>query len=214
MTLDEVRQIFPDLIDGVHEVLDNMFQVNIHAKNDPGVPWNVRHGRVIPMDQLNPRDYDEISLKVNVYGREVLIDKHDFSLAAELIAFCTPEGYVQIRTNGTTNTGYHSLHRWLMNCPKGKEVDHINNKPWDNRRSNLRVCTKDQNLSNRRVFKNSQTGYKGVKKLSDGTFEAVVNYRESVGVFSTAEDAHQAWATRAKELQGDYFNDGSRDDDE
>lgn len=43
-----------------------------------------------------------------------------------------------------------SLHRQLMDPPRGMEVDHINGDTLDNRRSNLRVCTRQQNHRNRR----------------------------------------------------------------
>jgi len=39
------------------------------------------------------------------------------------------------------------MHREIMNCPDGKEVDHANNNKLDNRRENLRVCTKQENIA-------------------------------------------------------------------
>lgn len=41
------------------------------------------------------------------------------------------------------------LHRYLMNCPDGLVVDHINGDTKDNRISNLRVVTQKENLKNR-----------------------------------------------------------------
>ena len=43
-----------------------------------------------------------------------------------------------------------SMHRFLMDTPKGMVVDHINGNPLDNRRCNMRNCTKAQNQYNRR----------------------------------------------------------------
>jgi hypothetical protein len=43
-----------------------------------------------------------------------------------------------------------SLHRFLMNAPSHLEVDHINHYGLDNRRENLRVCTRTENARNRR----------------------------------------------------------------
>ncbi len=43
-----------------------------------------------------------------------------------------------------------ALHRFLLSAPEGMVVDHINHNPLDNRRVNLRVLTKAQNMQNRR----------------------------------------------------------------
>ena len=37
------------------------------------------------------------------------------------------------------------MHRIITNCPPGLEVDHINGFGFDNRRSNLRICTHKEN---------------------------------------------------------------------
>ena len=46
------------------------------------------------------------------------------------------------------------LHKYIMNCPRDKEIDHINNITIDNRESNLRIVTRKDNCSNRRNYKN------------------------------------------------------------
>lgn len=40
------------------------------------------------------------------------------------------------------------MHRFLMDAPKGKVVDHRNGDGLDNRRQNLRICTQKENLAN------------------------------------------------------------------
>jgi hypothetical protein len=52
------------------------------------------------------------------------------------------------------------MHRLIVNAPKGKITDHINRKSLDNRKNNLRVCTKSDDAHNKkgisgvRFFKN------------------------------------------------------------
>ena len=58
-----------------------------------------------------------------------------------------------------------SMHREIMQPPKGLVVDHIDNDRLNNVRANLRVITQQQNLMNRRMFKNNTTGFKGVTYL-------------------------------------------------
>lgn len=58
--------------------------------------------------------------------------------------------------------GRKGLARIIMGFPKGFEVDHINRDPLDNRRENLRLATKTENLRNRRGWGNTPYGYKGI----------------------------------------------------
>ena len=71
--------------------------------------------------------------------------------------------------NGRARTGYamsgdrrDSIHRLVMGNPKGMQVDHINGDTLDNRKENLRVCTRSQNMQNKKLHSHSKTGYKGV----------------------------------------------------
>jgi hypothetical protein len=55
--------------------------------------------------------------------------------------------YAKIRTKDKKTI---LLHRFLMNPPSDLEVDHLNCYGLDNRRENLRVCTRAENAKNRR----------------------------------------------------------------
>ncbi len=60
------------------------------------------------------------------------------------------------------------MHTYLLEVPRGVEVDHINQDPLDNRRSNLRAVTRTQNAANRRSAKNSSSRFKGVSWIANG----------------------------------------------
>ena len=55
-----------------------------------------------------------------------------------------------------------ALHRAIMQPPDDLVVDHIDHDKLNNTRANLRIITQQQNVMNRRLFKNNSTGFKGV----------------------------------------------------
>jgi hypothetical protein len=104
------------------------------------------------------------------------------------------------------------LARYIMNCPKGMVVDHINGNRLDNRKSNLRICTQFQNTKNRFKSRSNKSGYKGVSFFKakyplkkPWVAEIVYNYKRiSLGYFYTKEDAAKAYNKKAIELFGEF----------
>lgn len=54
------------------------------------------------------------------------------------------------------------MHRELSGAVRGSEVDHKNGNGLDNRRENIRVCSRGQNAMNLGLRKDSTSGFKGV----------------------------------------------------
>lgn len=84
------------------------------------------------------------------------------------------------------------LHRYLLNVTDPKlDVDHINGDTLDNRDCNLRICTRQQNMYNRKLSKNNTTGYKGIDIVPNGKYRAriKVNKKEMSKRFDTLEEA-------------------------
>lgn len=91
------------------------------------------------------------------------------------------------------------MHRLIMNCPGGMEIDHINGDSLDNRRDNLRIVTRAQNLRNRKTFKNSKSGFKGVVyNPINGKWKVIINF----GTYDTAEEAAKAYVKAIEKLFG------------
>jgi membrane-bound lytic murein transglycosylase len=63
---------------------------------------------------------------------------------------------------GPGRTRQLSLHREIMNEPKGLLVDHKNSDSLDNRIANLRPATRAENAQNRKKTQNASSKYKGV----------------------------------------------------
>lgn len=79
-------------------------------------------------------------------------------------------------------------------------VDHHNCDRSDNRWSNLRAATFDENSRNRAKSVSSKTGYKGVTIAPYGRFKATIRVNGQnlhLGYYATPEDAHTAYVTAA-----------------
>jgi hypothetical protein len=120
-------------------------------------------------------------------------------------------------SNWTLGDGYAKrgsilMHRVIMErvldrpLAKGELVDHWNQNPLDNTRNNLRLATRAQNGQNRKVNKNSKSGYKGVHEFR-GRWRATINVAgkcKSLGYFSTPELAAETYNRAALEHFGEF----------
>lgn len=93
------------------------------------------------------------------------------------------------------------LHRWIMNCPKHLQVDHINHNTLDNRKINLRKVTCRENNCNKR---NNKSGFAGVRWHPQGNkWNARITIKgkeKSLGMFKTKEEAINARIKALKEV--------------
>ncbi len=105
------------------------------------------------------------------------------------------QGYVKVLLQGQI----HSAHRIVLAMKHGAwpegEVDHINGDKADNRISNLRVVTHQQNARNRPLRRDNMSGVSGVG-LFRGKWRASIkgdsNEPIFLGEFDTLEDAAEA----------------------
>jgi len=101
------------------------------------------------------------------------------------------------------------MHRVVLNCPEDKFVDHINHNGLDNRRANLRACTMQQNIWNKRKQRgNYSSKYKGVSwNKSEGKWIVRITCKGKqifVGYYDNEKEAAKAYDDKAKELFGEY----------
>jgi hypothetical protein len=99
------------------------------------------------------------------------------------------------------------MHRVIMKAPEGLVVDHIDGNGLNNCKSNLRVCTREQNSFNIRP-RGGSSRFKGVSYVKrTGKYRAVIGYKRGkidIGEFDDPVDAARARDMVARELQGEH----------
>ena len=88
------------------------------------------------------------------------------------------------------------------------QIDHKNGNKLDNQKRNLRFCTKEQNASNCRRYKNNKSGYKGVywfkynRKWSCQIQKNKIRF--FLGYFDNEIDAAKVYNQAAKKYFGEF----------
>lgn len=100
------------------------------------------------------------------------------------------------------------MHRIILDVPKGLYVDHIDGNGLNNQRSNLRICTNQDNARNQPARKNVTSQFKGVGWHKDhNKWRAYITDMHKaihIGMFKSEKEAALAYDKRAKELFGEF----------
>src|SRR5688500_12272183 len=105
----------------------------------------------------------EISL---TRGQVAIVDNADFGWLSQWKWYATKHRntYYADRNGYISHTKHDTIrmHRLILDAPTGIHVDHIDGNGLNNQRSNLRLCTNQQNLANRPPLPGKSSQYKGV----------------------------------------------------
>lgn len=133
-----------------------------------------------------------------IIGRQQVIVDDGIKLPGKL--YMHSKGYAQMWLDGKNVL----LHRYIMGADPGQEIDHINGNKLDNRVENLRICTKSENMQNRRTW--SKYGHKGIckngKKWQANIYKGGKRY--FIGNYDTIEQAKIAYRDKSIELYGSF----------
>lgn len=156
--------------------------------------------------KIRPNNYD----LSNEYGKCFLgntffiFDLEDYEKIKEYRWFLS-NGYVS--SHNKEEGSIFRLHRFIMACPEGLVVDHINHNKLDNRKCNLRICSHAENNRNIRRRKNNKSGYPGVDLVKSKRWIARIGYNNEViylGTYDTKEEAINAKKEAEKKYFGKY----------
>lgn len=148
------------------------------------------------------KEWTEISIATPKFpDLKMIIDTDDYkAIRARCKSRITPkkgpkessEIYARMRIDGKLRM----LHRVVLGmCGRMLDIDHINHNTLDNRRCNLRICTRRENLQNYNVKDDVFSSMRGITKIGPRRFKVSIKDEHSsivVGVFSNKLAATKA----------------------
>lgn len=143
-------------------------------------------------------------------GQVALVDDEDFEYLNTFKWRTIASGNIFYASRTVTIDGKRInilMHGVIMG---GKGIDHIDHNGLNNQKSNLRLCTRSENMMNRRKGVNTSSIYKGVsfhkghKKW--GASIGINNKKISLGYFDTEAEAALAYNTKAIALFCEFAN--------
>jgi HNH endonuclease len=162
--------------------------------------------RTVPPEPPN----DAIRYIALTQGRYAIVDAADYEWLNQWKWCAARSGnlwYAYRKHHGKTVR----MHQLIMNPPKGMVVDHINGNGLDDRRDNLRICTRRQNAWNhgRRKADNASSEFLGVYRRKEDPDKCYVRVTRdgqatNLGPFDTEIQAAQARDQKACELHGEF----------
>lgn len=141
-------------------------------------------------------------------GLVVIVDAEDYEWLSQW-KWKAKKGYSTIYAVRRSEGHLIFMHRAILGVTDPRIlVDHKNRNGLDNRRDNIRVASRAQNMHNRISSSNNTSGYKGVHwdKRKEKWIAAIGidGRRKHLGNFDSSEDAARAYDQAARELHGNF----------
>lgn len=118
-------------------------------------------------------------------------------------------GYAYWHTEIKCQREKHYLHRWIMRAPRGMDVDHVNGDRLNNRKENLQICTRGQNMMKSKKRKGTKSQFRGVSWCSSKNrwqVQVSINGKAKyIGRFKSEFDAARVWDKAALHYYGGHY---------
>lgn len=136
-------------------------------------------------------------------GKVALVDDQDYERVAAYswCAMPAPGGlWYALTAHGIL------LHRFLLDAPANKMVDHVDRNGLNCQRYNMRLATNAENQHNAKKRTDNTSGYRGVwankgKWIASIKIEGKPCY---LGRFNSPEEAARAYDAKARETRGEF----------
>jgi hypothetical protein len=156
----------------------------------------------------DPIDIDEKTYGIpTISGVIALIDKDDYDKVKQFSwQIKNRDGYIQ--SSQKVCGKKILLHRIIMSTPDNLETDHKNGVKTDNRKANLRVCDRPNNMANTNLCRRNKSGFKGVsweqKKKKWYASIRVNGKTKYLGRYLNILDAANAYKKASLEHHGEF----------
>lgn len=172
---------------------------------------NLERVRQMGINNKKYNDYyqidDVVYVKFFNCDDEFLCNIDDWEKAKEICWFKNNTGYAR----GEINDKFILFHDYILNIDPNceTEVDHISGDRLDNRRCNLRLCSRKENAYNKGLYSNNTSGVTGVSwHKTYNKWSAYIQKDKTnmlLGYFDTYEDAVQARKKAEIKYFGEYL---------
>jgi len=190
-----------------HGVFEQTPNKHMYSKQKCPKCSSIYAGMKFTINSINLRNWDfeqpeYYKLIPLTKGKFAKVDNEDFDKLKDINWYINENGYA---LNGNKKI---RMHRLIMDAPKNLEVDHINHDRLDNRKSNLRLCNRQNNGMNQSMQNGKSSIFKGVtwdKSRNKWQSKIFVNKKTiHLGRFDCEIEAAKAYDKKAKELFGEY----------
>ncbi len=143
-------------------------------------------------------------------GKFAIVDDQDYEWLNQWNWFYGGAGYAIRNITNENGRTILRMHRLILNVPKGMDTDHINFNRLDNRRENLRIATRSQNLYNKVKPRSNTSGFKGVGIRKESKTKPYIAFlsterkRIYLGYHKTAREAAIAYNKAALKYFGEF----------